>query len=140
MKIAIGADHAGYELKAFLIEKLSSDRLSFIDFGTNGPESVDYPDFAHPVADAVESNKADCGIVICGSANGVSMAANKHAGIRCALCWTEEVAALAKQHNDANVLALPARFVDKDLGLAIAKKFLSTDFEAGRHQRRVSKI
>lgn len=140
MNIAIGSDHAGYELKAFLIEKLSSEGISFTNFGTNTAESVDYPDFAHPVSEAVEKNEADLGIVICGSGNGVNMAANKHAAIRSALCWTEEIASLARQHNNANVLALPARFIDKELALAIAKKFLSTDFEGGRHQKRVSKI
>lgn len=140
MKIAIGSDHAGYELKAFLKKELSAQEIHVTDFGTDGPESVDYPDFAHPVANEVAQNLADFGIVICGSANGVSMAANKHADIRCALCWNKEVAELARQHNNANVVALPARFIDNSTALEIVKSFLSTEFEGGRHERRVAKI
>ncbi|MCB0617489.1 MAG: RpiB/LacA/LacB family sugar-phosphate isomerase, partial [Saprospiraceae bacterium] len=111
-----------------------------LDFGTDSTESVDYPDFVHPVAEQVESGKADLGVVICGSGNGVAMTANKHQGIRAALCWTEEIAALARQHNDANVIALPARFVSQELALQMVKTFVRTDFEGGRHGRRVNKI
>lgn len=140
MKVAIGSDHAGYILKNAIIEELKKSGLEIEDFGTNTPESVDYPDFAHPVANAVENKEADWGIVICGSANGVSMAANKHAGIRAAICWNEEIAKLARQHNDANVLALPARFVSEKVALEILSAFRNTAFEGGRHSRRVEKI
>jgi ribose 5-phosphate isomerase B len=110
------------------------------DFGTHTPDSVDYPDFSHAVALAVESGQADRGIVLCGSGNGVAITANKHQGIRCALCWTEEIAALARQHNDANVIALPVRFVPEILAQAMVRIFISTEFEGGRHGRRVDKI
>lgn len=140
MKVAIGSDHAGYILKDAIIKELKDSGVEIEDFGTNTPDSVDYPDFAHPVANAVENNDADWGIVICGSANGVSMAANKHAGIRSAICWSEEIAKLARQHNDANVLALPARFVSEKLALEILETFRNTAFEGGRHSRRVEKI
>lgn len=140
MKVAIGSDHAGYILKDAIIKELKDSGVEIEDFGTNTPDSVDYPDFAHPVANAVENNDADWGIVICGSANGVSMAANKHAGIRSAICWSEEIAKLARQHNDANVLALPARFVSEKLALEILDTFRNTAFEGGRHSRRVEKI
>lgn len=140
MKIAIGSDHAGYDLKAYIIKSLKNNDLDFEDFGTHSSESVDYPDYAHAVANAVESGQYKLGIVICGSANGVCMAANKHAGIRCAISWNTEVAALARQHNDANVIALPARFLDKDEAREIVLSFLSAEFEGGRHQRRVEKI
>ena len=138
-KIAIGADHAGYLLKAELIMAYG-DRFEFVDFGTNGPESVDYPDFAHPVANEVEQGKADFGVLICGSGNGINMTANKHAGVRAALCWEEEIAKLARQHNDANVLTLPARFVDIEKGKRILEAFMSEGFEGGRHQNRINKI
>lgn len=111
-----------------------------LDFGTHSYDSVDYPDFAHAVANAVETGQADQGVVICGSANGVAITANKHAGIRCAVCWTEEIAMLARQHNNANVIALPARFVPEILAQAMVRIFLSTAFEGGRHERRVQKI
>ncbi len=140
MTIAIGSDHAGYELKAFLQKALSGSDIEFKDFGTHSSSSVDYPDFAHPVSNAVEQNEVDFGVVICGSANGVAMAANKHAGIRCALCWNDEVAALARQHNNANVIALPARFVANEEALSMVKIFIKTPFEGGRHQGRVEKI
>ncbi len=140
MKFAIGSDHAGYILKDALIKELRSSDVDIEDFGTNAPDSVDYPDFAHPVANAIENKEADWGILICGSANGVSMAANKHAGIRCAICWDNEIAKLARQHNDANVLALPARFVSEKLALEILNTFRNTEFEGGRHSRRVEKI
>lgn len=140
MKIAIGSDHAGYELKSHLIDSLKNNGLDFEDFGTHSAESVDYPDYAHAVSNAVESGQYTLGIVICGSANGVCMAANKHSGIRCAISWNAEVAALARQHNNANVIALPARFLRKEEALEIVQSFLNAEFEGGRHQRRVEKI
>lgn len=140
MKIAIGGDHAGYEYKAKIIALLKKRGISVINHGTDGPESVDYPDFIHPTADDVESGKADLGIIICGSGNGVSMTANKHKGIRAALCWNTDLAALARQHNNANILAIPARFVSQRMANAMVRTFLDTDFEGGRHQRRVDKI
>jgi len=140
MKIAIGADHAGYGLKEDVKILLAEKEVDFIDFGAHSEESVDYPDFAHPVANAVESNECELGIVICGSGNGINMAVNKHQGIRSALCWDEELASLARQHNNANVLALPARFISKAKALACVDAFLNTSFEGGRHERRVEKI
>ncbi len=110
------------------------------DFGTHSPDSVDYPDFAHAVAEAVENGSADFGIVICGSANGVAMTANKHKGIRCAVCWSEEIASLARHHNNANVIALPARFVPEILAQAMVRIFIRTEFDGGRHENRVNKI
>ncbi len=140
MRIAIGCDHAGYLYKNSIVAMLHHKGHSVQDFGTHSPHAVDYPDYAHAVATAVESGQADRGIVLCGSGNGVAMAANKHQGIRCALCWTEEIAALARRHNDANVIALPARFVTEILAQAMVRIFLETPFEGGRHQRRVEKI
>lgn len=140
MNISIGADHAGYELKNKVIKHLEEKGIKVKDFGTNSDESVDYPDFGHPVASDVENNMADLGIVICGSGNGINMSVNKHAGIRSALCWNEELAALARQHNNANVLALPARFIEEDLGIKIVDAFINNEFEGGRHERRVNKI
>jgi|TARA_B100001093_G_scaffold316932_1_gene302364 ribose 5-phosphate isomerase B len=138
-KIAIGADHAGYALKSELVSLLKEKGYSVTDFGCPSEESIDYPDYAHPVAKAVETEGV-IGILICGSGNGISMSANKHSGIRCALCWTDEIALLARQHNDANIISLPARYIS----VAEAKKcvdiFLKTEFEGGRHQRRVNKI
>jgi ribose 5-phosphate isomerase B len=138
-KIAIGADHAGYALKSELVSVLKEKGYSVTDFGCPSEESIDYPDYAHPVAKAVETEGV-IGILICGSGNGISMSANKHSGIRCALCWTDEIALLARQHNDANIISLPARYIS----VAEAKKcvdiFLKTEFEGGRHQRRVNKI
>lgn len=136
--IAVGADHAGYEYKELLKDIL--DNVIIKDFGTDSPDSVDYPDFAHPVADAVEKGEADLGILVCGSANGVAITANKHQGIRAAICWTEELAALARQHNNANVLCIPARFISPELAKAITHKFMETSFEGGRHASRVNKI
>ncbi len=138
MKIAIGSDHAGYELKEFLKEKLEG--IEFFDVGTKSEESCDYPDYAHPVAEKVEKKEVDFGILICGSGNGISMAANKHKGIRAALSWKKEIAELARQHNDANIVSLPARYVSKEEALEIVKAFITTSFEGGRHQRRVEKI
>ncbi len=140
MKIAIGGDHAGYELKELVESHLQEKGFAFKDFGTNSPGSVDYPDFAHPVSFAVEAGEFDLGILVCGSANGVAITANKHQGIRAAICWTEELAALARQHNNANVLCLPARFIPAELALKIVDTFLSTGFEGGRHATRVNKI
>ncbi|MBP9924485.1 MAG: ribose 5-phosphate isomerase B [Cyclobacteriaceae bacterium] len=140
MKIAIGADHAGFEYKELLIKQLSKLGHESKDFGTYSLESVDYPDFAHPVANAIEKNEFDLGVLICGSANGVAITANKHQGIRAAICWTEELASLARQHNNANVVCIPARFVSVDLAEKILKKFLTTPFEGGRHEKRVGKI
>ncbi|WP_270088272.1 ribose 5-phosphate isomerase B [Sphingobacterium sp. SYP-B4668] len=138
--IAIGGDHAGYDYKSVLIPFLEELGYTVKDFGTYSAASVDYPDFAHPVASAVESKEFDKGILICGSANGVAITANKHQGIRAAICWLEEIAALARQHNDANIVCIPARFVDIDLAKKIAKTFMTTDFEGGRHANRVDKI
>lgn len=138
-KLFIGSDHAGFERKAELLPMLASWGLSVSDAGTNSAESVDYPDFAHPVAEAVAKGGA-LGLLLCGSGNGVCMAANKHAGIRAALCWTEELARLSRLHNDANILCIPARFIDLATTEAMVKAFLSTPFEGGRHAHRVNKI
>lgn len=140
MTIAIGSDHAGFECKATLVEVLEKEGLSVRDLGTHDPESVDYADFAHPVAAAVESGENALGILICGSANGVAMTANKHQGIRAAICWSEELAALARQHNNANVLCLPARFISAQEAEKITFTFLKAEFEGGRHRRRIDKI
>jgi len=139
-KIAIGGDHAGFEYKATLIQKLNSLGYEVKDFGPFSDASVDYPDFVHPLSSAIEGGEFELGIVICGSGNGVAITANKHQGIRAALCWNEELAALARQHNNANVLALPARFISYELAEKLAETFLTTEFEGGRHQNRVSKI
>lgn len=139
-KIALGGDHAGFEYKAKLLEWLHAHRYETMDFGTYSSESTDYPDFAHAVADAVEKKQYDLGILICGSANGVAMTANKHQGIRAAICWNEDLAALARNHNDANILCLPARFVPYEVTEKITGRFLQEPFEGGRHDRRVGKI
>lgn len=136
--IAIGADHAGFEYKELLRELLTENEVK--DYGTFTADSVDYPDFAHPVAIAVEKGESDFGILLCGSANGVAMTANKHEGIRAAICWNEELAELARSHNDANVLCIPARYVSLELAKVITTKFLNTPFEGGRHNNRVQKI
>lgn len=138
MKIAIGADHAGVDLKEYIKAELST--MEFVDHGTHSAESVDYPDFAHPVAADVEDNKVDFGILVCGSANGVAMSANKHARIRAAICWNSELAQLAREHNDANVICLPARFIEQSDAIEMVQTFLKTKFEGGRHERRVNKI
>lgn len=138
--VAIGADHAGFEYKNILIDLLKSKGLLVNDMGTHSADSVDYPDFAHPVADAVESGNAAFGVLICGSANGVAITANKHQGIRAALCWTDEIAKLARQHNNANIVCIPARFVSTMVAEEITTAFLETPFEGGRHQNRVNKI
>jgi ribose 5-phosphate isomerase B len=138
--IAIGADHAGFEYKSIIIDLLQSKGLQVKDFGTYSTDSVDYPDFAHPVASAVENGEADWGVLICGSANGVAITANKHQGIRAALCWQEEIAKLARQHNNANIICIPARFVSIPVAEDMVKAFMDTPFEGGRHQKRVGKI
>jgi ribose 5-phosphate isomerase B len=140
MRIAIGCDHAGFEYKEAIKKMLSDAGWQVDDKGTYSTESTDYPDYAHAVATAVAEGKAATGILICGSGNGVCMTANKHTGIRAALCWNEEVAALSRQHNNANVLCLPARFVSLDEAESMTDIFLSTSFEGGRHERRVNKI
>lgn len=138
-KIAIAADHAGFEYKEILKKHLET-KYQVQDFGTYSTDSVDYPDFVHPAATSVENGENELGILICGSGAGVSITANKHQKIRCALCWMPEIAALARQHNDANMIALPARFIAKELAIDIVEKFLNTNFEGGRHQNRVDKI
>ncbi len=140
MKIALGADHAGFEYKELIKNHLEKGGHEVKDFGTNGPQSVDYPDFAHPVANAVEKKEFELGVLICGSGNGVAITANKRQGIRAAICWSEEISSLARQHNNANVLCIPARFVSTELAEKITDKFLSTSFEGGRHETRVNKI
>lgn len=140
MQLGIASDHAGFEMKEALKQYLASLGYEVKDFGTYSPESMDYPDVAHPLARSVENGEVGLGIAMCGSGNGISMTLNKHQGIRAALCWNEELAALARQHNDANVLSLPARFISVDQAKGIVKKFLESSFEGGRHQRRVEKI
>ncbi|MDE7470468.1 MAG: ribose 5-phosphate isomerase B [Paramuribaculum sp.] len=139
-KIAVCSDHAGYELKCMIENHLTLGDRPYTDFGTNSEESCDYPDFAHPCAQAVESGDCYMGIAMCGSGNGIAMTLNKHQGIRAAICWTVELARLARAHNDANVLVLPARFIDSDLAMKIVDAFLATPFEGGRHERRIAKI
>ena len=140
MKIAIGADHAGFSLKEKLKKYLQEQGHEVKDFGPSSEQSVDYPDYAHPVANAVEKKEVVFGILMCGSANGITMAANKHQGIRAAICWKEEIAKLARQHNDANIISLPARFIEEAEAKKCLDAFLSTPFEGGRHQGRVNKI
>jgi ribose 5-phosphate isomerase B len=140
MKISIGNDHAGYDYKEAIKASLIAAGHEVTDHGTHGLDSVDYPDFAHPLATSVETGNTDLGILICGSGNGVCMTANKHQGIRAALCWNVELGALARQHNNANVLCLPARFISLNLAQEITNTFISTDFEGGRHENRVNKI
>lgn len=140
MKIAIGSDHAGFEYKELIKRFLASKNIEVTDFGTNSSDSVDYPDFAHPVANAVENQESNLGILVCGSGNGVAITANKHKDIRAALCWTVELAELARQHNDANILCVPARFVSIEVAQNMVNAFLNTAFEGGRHSNRVSKI
>ncbi|MBB2149832.1 ribose 5-phosphate isomerase B [Pedobacter sp. LMG 31462] len=138
MKIAIGADHAGFEYKELLKSFLADYEVK--DFGTHSTQSVDYPDFAHPVALAVESQEYTFGILVCGSANGVAITANKHQHIRAAICWLNEIAMLARVHNNANILCIPARFVSEELAKEMTTTFLNTEFEGGRHENRVNKI
>lgn len=140
MKIALGGDHAGFEYKKALIEFLDKQGICTKDFGPFSNDSCDYPDFVHPVALAVEEDDYDLGIILCGSGNGIAMTANKHQGVRCCLAWNSEVAELARSHNDANILSLPARFIELDTAKEIVQTFINTGFEGGRHQRRVDKI
>lgn len=138
-KIAIASDHAGFVYKEKIKENFKNT-IQFVDFGTHSDQSMDYPDAIHPAALAVENKEVEVGIILCGSGNGAQITANKHQGIRAALCWNTELAELARQHNDANILTLPARFVSYELALEMISKFLTTDFEGGRHQTRVDKI
>ena len=140
MKIAIGNDHAGTSYKFKIIDFLQEKGFEVINFGTDTKDSMDYPDAIHPVAEAVESKKANLGIILCGSGNGAAMTANHHKNIRAALCWNNELVALARQHNDANILSIPARFVSLEQALGFVDIFLNTEFEGGRHQKRVDKI
>ena len=136
----MACDHAGYELKEYLKDLLTKRGYTVSDFGTNSPESMDYPDTAHPLASAVENGDVDFGVSMCGSGNGITMTLNKHQGVRAALCWQPEIAALAKQHNNANILSMPARFISKEEAVAILDAYLNAEFEGGRHQRRIDKI
>lgn len=140
MKIAFASDHAGYELKQFIMNIMQSRGYEPVDFGTHSTESCDYPDYAHPCACAVESGECSFGIAMCGTGNGISMTLNHHQGIRAALCWKPEIASLAKQHNNANILVMPARFISQDMAVKILDAYLDAEFEGGRHQRRIDKI
>lgn len=138
--IPIGADHAGFQLKKSVKKYLSDKGYEMKDFGCFSEDSIDYPDFGHPVAEMVENNPGTLGILICGSGNGINMTANKHQGIRSALCWKKEIAELARQHNNANIIALPARFISEEEAFEMIDAFLTTEFEGGRHQKRIDKI
>jgi ribose 5-phosphate isomerase B len=140
MKIAIGSDHAAFKLKEKIVPYLIAKGFEVKDFGSYSEERVDYPDFAHPVAESIENKESDLGILMCGSGNGINMTANKHQGIRAALCWNQEVAALARQHNDANILTLPARFITEEEAKRCVDAFFDATFEGGRHADRVKKI
>lgn len=140
MKISIGNDHAGTAYKFAVVEYLKSKNIEIINHGTDSRDSVDYPDFVHPVAKDVENKKVDFGIIVCGSGNGANMTANKHQGVRSALCWTKEIVTLARQHNNANILSIPARFTAKEQVIEMVETFLETEFEGGRHEKRVEKI
>ena len=140
MKISIGNDHAGPEYKKAIVKMLQAKGHQVTNYGTDSEESVDYPDFAHPVATDVSEGKADFGIVICGSGNGIAMTVNKHSKVRAALCWMKEIAVLARQHNDANIISIPARFTSIPQAVDMVESFLTTEFEGGRHQTRVDKI
>jgi ribose 5-phosphate isomerase B len=138
--VGIASDHAGFELKTFVRQYVESKGFVCKDFGTNTPESCDYPDYAHPLAEAVESGDVDFGIALCGSGNGINMALNKHQGIRAAICWNVEMSRLTRTHNDANILVLPARFIDREEAKEITDVFFDTSFQGGRHQQRIEKI
>lgn len=140
MKISIGSDHAGYEYKNSIILYLQEIGIEILDHGTFNSDSVDYPDFIHPVAKDLETSNVDFGIVICGSGNGAAMVANKHPSVRCALCWNPEVVKLSRAHNNANVLSIPSRFVNIETAIKMVEVFLESPFEGGRHQKRVQKI
>jgi len=138
--VAICSDHAGYELKESILDWFSEENIPFTNFGTYSPDSCDYADFAHPMAESIEEEESNMGIAICGSGQGMSMTLNKHQGIRAALCWNKEIATLARQHNNANICCLPARFVDKETAIEIIRIFFSTEFDGGRHQTRIEKM
>jgi len=140
MNISIGNDHAGTDYKFKIVEFLKSKKIQVINYGTDSDSSVDYPDFVHPVAQDVESKKATFGILICGSANGVAMTANKYSNIRAGICWTNEIVSLIRQHNNANILCIPARFTEIEAVLEMVETFINTEFEGGRHQNRINKI
>jgi len=140
MKLAIGNDHAGSDLKKKIVALLEDRNIEVVNYGTNQNASVDYPDFAHPVGKSIQENKVDLAIVICGSGNGVNMVVNKYSKVRSALCWNTDLAALARSHNNANILAIPARFVSEEVAIEMVNTFLTTPFEGGRHQNRVEKI
>lgn len=140
VKIVFASDHAGVDLKSFLIGSIDNNRFNCTDLGPDSADSVDYPDYAHPLAASIMSNDAELGVLICGSGNGVCMTANKYQNVRAALCWDKEIAELARQHNNANVICIPARFVSQGKALEMLKVFLNTSFEGGRHERRVDKI
>jgi ribose 5-phosphate isomerase B len=140
MRIPIGSDHAGFQTKAILIEQLQLLGHEVVDYGCYSEASIDYPDYAHPVAQDIIEHPGTLGILLCGSGNGISMTANKHQEIRCALCWTKEIASLARQHNNANIIALPARFISEEEAKDMVEVFLNTAFEGGRHANRVAKI
>ena len=139
-KVGIASDHAGYEMKEFVVGYLQSKGFEVYDFGTHSEESVDYADFGHPLAEAVESGEVACGVGLCGSGEGISMTLNKHQGIRAGLCWLPEIAHLIRRHNDANVVVLPARFISNDEAVAILDEYFTTEFEGGRHEARIAKI
>ncbi len=140
IKIGLACDHAGFELKQYVKSWLEQKGIAYEDFGTNSTDSCDYPDYAHPLAEAIENGTCYLGIAICGSGNGINMTLNKHQGIRAALCWTAEIARLARQHNDANVLVMPGRFIPQETASNITNEFINTPFEGGRHIRRIEKI
>ena len=140
MNISIGNDHAGTDYKFKIVEFLKSKNIKVVNYGTDSDSSVDYPDFVHPVAQDVESKKATFGILICGSANGVAMTANKYSSIRAGICWNNEIVSLIRLHNNANILCIPARFTEIDAVLEMVETFLNTEFEGGRHQNRINKI
>ncbi len=140
MKVVVGSDHAGFERKAFIINWLESNGHTVLDKGTFSDASVDYPDYAHQVASDIQNKDADQGVLICGSANGVAMSANKHSDVRAAICWIPEIASLARLHNDANVCCIPARFIDEEMTASILTAYFDAEFEGGRHERRVNKI
>lgn len=140
MNFTLGSDHAGYQLKEKIKEVLKEKNIAFEDKGPFSKESVDYPDFGHKVAESVQNKESNFGIAICGSGNGINMTVNKYPKVRGALCWTKEICELARQHNNANVLSIPARFISEKLALEIVEAFIKTDFEGGRHERRINKI
>ncbi|MEE1206969.1 MAG: ribose 5-phosphate isomerase B [Muribaculaceae bacterium] len=140
LPVGLCSDHAGFELKSIIEGYLTAMNVAYVDFGTESEESCDYPDYAHPCAEAVEQGKVYPGIAMCGTGNGIAMTLNKHQGVRAALCWTKEIARLARAHNDANVLVMPARFISPEEAIGILETFLETPFEGGRHQRRIDKI